>query len=305
MTVQSKEVTVALTNGVKPGISLPQAFTSTRVSVEYFADQALETPATPSAGTLLFESSDAKGGGTGWVKMRDGRVQAADVDTYPRPFTDKPAYYLRVTPEDVVGADYARLTIWQDESMAADPIDLEAYGGSVAINTQDRVLANIVRGKQFFIRAAWPLADPIPALETRKIHFQVGDSPVWVFLRIFEYIGEELVLRLFASPSGVTGGTPVTISNWNTVNPQTSVGTVTKDVSTTDDGVEVIEPEYFFGGDTVAARSVTSIPENRQRAIPANSDFILSITNNNGQDARCQYFLDWYEGELDLPLPLT
>lgn len=302
MTVQSKEVVVALTNGVKPAISLPQAFTSTRVSVEYFADQALETPATPSAGTLLFESSDAKGGGTGWTKMRNGRIEATDVDTYPRPFTDKPAYHLRVTPEDVVGADYARLTVWQDEAMAADPVEPGVYEGTRALVTQDFASANIKLGKQFFVRTAYPLADPIPGLATRKIHLVVGDSPVLVFLRIFDYVGEELELNLFAAPQGVTGGTAVTVSNWNTVDPQPSVVTVTKDVSTTDDGIPVIEPEYFFGGDTVSARSNSSIPEHRQRVIPANSEFLLTITNNNGQDARCQYFLDWYEGELDLPL---
>lgn len=177
-------------------------------------------------------------------------------------------------------------------------LDERVYGGSMAINTQDTTAANILQGKQFFLRTAYPMDNPIPALETRKIHLTVGDSPVLVFLRIFEYIGEELVLRLFASPQGVTGGTPITISNWNTVNPQTSVSTATKDVTTTDDGIEIIEPEYFFGGETVSSRSVTSIPENRNRVIPANSDFILAITNNNGQSARCQYFLDWYEGDL-------
>jgi hypothetical protein len=38
------------------------------------------------------------------------------------------------------------------------------------------------------------------------------------------------------------------------------------------------------------------------RILPANTEFAVVITNTGAGNARVQYFLDFYEGEPDLPL---
>lgn len=163
--------------------------------------------------------------------------------------------------------------------------------------------SNVKRGLEFYFRAAYPTADPIVGATPRKILFQTGSKSVLVKLRVFEYVGEELQIELFANPTGVTGGTAVTPSNWNRINPQASTVTVTKDVATTTDGTTFeSQPEYFFGASTQPSRDVASIPQGRERVLPPNTDFLVVITNNDGEaSARCQYFLDWYEGEPDIP----
>lgn len=175
------------------------------------------------------------------------------------------------------------------------------FDGLRALVVQPYSEANVKRGLQFYTRIAYPLADPIAGGTTRKLYFKLGAKPVIVKLREFEYVGEELQIELFANPSGVTGGTPRTPSNWNRVDPQPTTVQVLKDVTTTDDGTPLDdEPEYFFGSALAFNRDANSIPQGRERVLPAGGEFIVAISNTNSQAARCQYFLDWYEGETDL-----
>ena len=175
------------------------------------------------------------------------------------------------------------------------------FDGVRALVVQPYSEANVKRGLQFYTRIAYPTADPIAGGTTRKIYFKLGAKPILVKLREFEYIGEELQIQIFANPTGVTGGTPRTPANWNRQDPQPTTVQILKDVTTTDDGTPLDdEPEYFFGSQSQPNRDLNSIPQGRERVIPAGGEFIVAITNNNGQNARCQYFLDWYEGDTDL-----
>lgn len=304
MSVQYKTVVIALTNGPKDKISLPQAFTSTRVSIEYFSDEGLQTPAAPSSGTVLFESSDASSGDVGWTKMRNGRIRAPEIDAYPRPFTDKPAYWVRVTPEDVVGANYARLTVWQDAAAAADPIEPEVYEGTKALITQPYTEANIKRGLQYYFRASWPLADSIPAGASRYLRFDIGAKPLIVKLREMHYVAEEIELTIYTGPT-TTGGTPITPTNWNQrlASAPASTLTITKSPSVSTEGTPLDEePEYFFGGGAAGQRDSNSIPQGRERLLAENTSYLLEFRNSGTGSARLEYFLDWFEGEPDLPL---
>lgn len=173
--------------------------------------------------------------------------------------------------------------------------------GVKAYVVQPYTEANVKRGLQYYVRMAWPLDDPIAGNTSRKILFQTGAKQVLVKRREFNYVGEELQIELFEGPSGVTGGTAFPVNNWNEVSPVPSTVTVTKNVSTTDDGTPLeSEPEYFFGSTTGFNRQPASIPIGRERIIPPNSTFLVVISNNNGADARCQYFLDFYEGDTDI-----
>lgn len=179
----------------------------------------------------------------------------------------------------------------------------EMAAGQQAITIQPYTEINVKRGLEFYFRASYPAANPIPASGVRKIYFATGDSTVLVKLRIFDYVGQELQIQIFEAPTGVTGGTPIVPSNWNRVNPQPSTVTITKDVTAATDGAPFDpEPDYFFGAATAPARDVSSIPSGRERVLSPNTEYLVVITNNDASaGARCQYFLDWYEGEPDLP----
>lgn len=180
-------------------------------------------------------------------------------------------------------------------------IDDGLLKGSNGIVVQPFTEANIKRGVQYFLRTAYPNSDPIAGETSRKLLLETGSQPVLVKLRVFEYIGEELRISLYANPTVTDNGSPIQVSNWNAVNPVPNTATARKDVTTSDDGTLLGEPEYFFGGPTGLLRDAYSIPEGRERVIPANSSFLVVIENLDIGNARCQYFLDWYEGGTDIP----
>lgn len=178
-----------------------------------------------------------------------------------------------------------------------------AFVGLRALTIQPYTEANVKNGVQYYARAAWPLTDTIAAGSTRKVFVTTGAKQVVVKLRDFQYVAEELVLRIFRTPTGVTGGTPLVIHNYNGVNPVATTLTATKNVTTITDGVEFdgTDPEYFFGSTNAPQRSSNSIPQGRERVLPPNTTFLVTIQNTGTGVARAQYFLDWYEGGTDLP----
>lgn len=181
--------------------------------------------------------------------------------------------------------------------------DSRIIDGNKAITTQPFTELNVKTGSQFYARASWPLADTILAGTTRKIHFIVGDSTILVKVRFFSYIAEELELQIFQGPTGVTGGSPIQISNWNAINPNVSVVSASKNVSTTSDGTPIQDPEFFFGSSATGQRIQESIPENIERVIPGNTEYLVTITNNSAGVARVEYGLTWYEGVLSTEVP--
>lgn len=211
---------------------------------------------------------------------------------------DGPIGQARISFAGVTGA--AQATVWlvpQDH-----PAGL--FTGLAAITTQPYTEANVKNGVQFYGRAVWDTADSIVAGTTRKLWFKTGAKPVIVKLRDLQYVCEELVIRLFRAPTGVTGGTDLVIHNYNGINPVASTVVAKKNVTTTTDGVEFDsgDSETLFGAQTTAQRSAASIPQGRERILPANTEFLVTFTNAGTGAARVQYFLDWYEGGTDLPL---
>lgn len=127
--------------------------------------------------------------------------------------------------------------------------------------------------------------------------------PVLIKLRVLDYVGEELSLSLFEGATGVTGGTAIPVRNYNRRNPVASTVTVTKNVTTTSDGTAIDDPEFFYGSGSAPQRAAVSIPSGRERILLPNTSYIVSIAATAALgNARVQYFIDWYEGETDLPL---
>ena len=181
--------------------------------------------------------------------------------------------------------------------------DPRVIDGTKAFTFQPFSELNVKKGVEFYLRIAWPNGNDITAGATKKIHFLTGSKTVLAKLRIVEYVGEEFRINVYKNPTGVTGGTPVIVSNWNGQNPVATTVTVTRDVSTTDDGEQIEEPEFVFGASATAGRDLNAIPQGRERVLEKNTGYIVAITNTSNSASRFQYFLDFYEGEISTNIP--
>lgn len=212
---------------------------------------------------------------------------------------DDPVAVIRVTFTGLVGGVAPRL--WVEQRELPDGL----FAGNAGMIMQPYTEMNVKRGVQFFARAAWPNASPIGAGATVKMHLVTGSKPILLKLRELTFTAEELVLRLYANPTGVAAGTDLTIKNYNQVNPvATTVTTAKKNVTTVSDGTELEpnDPEYFYGANAASGRVQSQSPIGLERVIGPNSSLLVTLTNTTAQAARAQYFLTWYEGEPDLPL---
>lgn len=210
---------------------------------------------------------------------------------------------VRVDLTGVSGYTAYQVVIWRGDSPQTLIPD-GAFTGLRAITVQPYTEANVKNGVQYNIRAVWPMADTIAAGTSRKLFFQTTSKPVIVKLRELQYLAEELKIELFQTPTGVSGGTPLTVHNYNGVSPVATTVVATKNVTTITNGAQfdAADPEYFFGSANAPQRQSSSIPQGRERILPANSTFLVMISNTGTGEARAQYFLDFYEGNTDLPL---
>ena len=199
----------------------------------------------------------------------------------------------------------AYVRVWRGDD-ARSGIPSGAFSGSRALTVQFYPEANVKNGLQFNLRAVWPIADPVATGTTRKIWFKTNAKPVIIKLREFQYIAEEIKLELFQGPTGVSGGTDLLIHNYNGVNPVATTVQAKKNVTITNNGTQFdgSDAEYFFGSANDPQRqSATAFPTGRERILPANTEFAIVITNTGTGSARIQYYLDFFEGGTDLPLP--
>jgi len=250
---------------------------------------------TPSSGAVTVEVMPV--GGTTWQAL----AKATNLPASGAPYFIRTSGFIsaaRVTFNNLVGA--VSPLLWAQQ--LSFPPGL--YEGLSAITTQPYTEANVKNGLQFYVRAVWPKGGEIPASTTRKIWFSTGPSPIIVKARVFEFDAEELRIDLYANPTGVSGGTAITPRNYNRVNPVAAVSQAKKNVTTVSDGTpfDPDDPEYFFGASNSPQRTPGSILQGRERILPANSEFIVAITNTGASIARAQYFLDYYQGGTDLPL---
>jgi len=249
----------------------------------------------PSAGTVLVEVQLL--GATGWTSLQ--HLNGASITSgFLAARSEGPIANFRLTFTGLVGGTAP--VLWVDTQ--AQPAGL--FAGLAAITTQPYTEANVKNGLQYNLRAAWPLLDPIAAGTTRKIWFKTNAKPVIVKLREVQYLAEELILRLFQSPTGVTLGTDLTIHNYNGINPVATTVNAKKNVTTVSDGTQFdgSDPEYFYGSSNDPQRQSSAIPQGRERILPANTEFLVTIQNSGTGNARVQYYLDFYEGGTDLPL---
>lgn len=248
----------------------------------------------PSAGTVMVERRAP--GQQAWTPLAKGTAKSITGGALSLR-ADGVLGSLRVTFTGLTGG--ADALLWVD----TNPTPQGLFNGLAALTTQPYTEANVKNGVQFYARVAWPTTDPIAANSTRKILFRTGSKPVIIKSRDVLSVAEELSLNLYEGPTGVTGGTAVPVRNYNRVNPVTTTVVMTANVTTTTDGTLFDGPEYFFGSASAPQRSAASIPQGRERILPPLTSFLITITAPAGVGtSRVQYFLDWYEGDSDLPL---
>lgn len=173
---------------------------------------------------------------------------------------------------------------------------------------------NVKNGLQFYIRKSFPNADagrglsPISSGQSVFMTIATTTKTVLAKSRIVNCIGEEFSIEVFDSPVITQGneGDLMTVRNYNRENPQPTTVEFRKNVvvSSGDEGVPFDdEPEYYFGAQATGQRVSNSIPEGRERVLEKNKTYLIKITNTGSGDGRLGYFLDWYEGDPDLPRP--
>lgn len=262
------------------------------------------------AWTLVYDAA-VSGAFTGLVSCLSSDQVVYRVDTVTPAPSDPGIITGNPLPVSLIGPQ--RLYARAPDGSAALVLDLNTglfgmpsglFEGLRAITVQPYTEANVKNGLQFYIRAVWPKGGEIPAGATRKIWFNTGPSPIIVKARVFEFDAEELRIDLFSGPTGVTDGTTITPRNYNRVSGFAAVSQAKKNVTTVSDGTpfDPDDPEYFFGASNSPQRTPGSILQGRERILPANTEFIVAITNTGASIARCQYFLDYYQGGTDLPL---
>lgn len=199
----------------------------------------------------------------------------------------------------------AYLRVWRGDD-ASSGIPSGAFSGTRALTVQFYPEANVKNGLQYNLRAVWPIADSIASGTSRKVWFKTTTKPVIIKIRDFQYVAEELKIELFQGPTGVSGGTVLGIHNYNGVNPVATTVQAKKNVTITSNGTQFDhdDPEYFFGSANDPQRqSATAFPLGRERILPANTEFAVVISNTGTGVGRVQYYLDFFEGGTDLPLP--
>ena len=174
------------------------------------------------------------------------------------------------------------------------PIGL--YQGLEATPTQNYTEINSKKGEQQYIQLALALT----AGTTTKIAFTTGSKPVLIKQRDFTARGEQVSIQIFKAPTGVTGGTPVTVQNFNDRNPVTGSVVVTSGVTTTTNGVSWGDPQTLYGVNQQSQRVGQIISSGAERVLAANKTYLIVITNGTG-DSTCEYFLSFREGDTDYP----
>lgn len=249
----------------------------------------------PTGGTV---TAEYRLSGGDWQPV--AHVQGYDATEQVIPFRlDGPVAAVRLSLSGLSGASSASLIV--DRQFM--PVD--SFNGLAAIVTQPYTEANVKNGLEYYIRSVWPLTDTIASGATRKIYIETGSKALILKLREIAFVAEELMVRIFHSPEGVTGGTALTVHNYNRVNPiATTIADARKNVSTTSDGTEFnnSDPEYYFGASQQNMRAAGAFPDGRERILPDNTGYIISIQNTGSGTARANLLLDWYEGIPDLPL---
>ncbi len=174
--------------------------------------------------------------------------------------------------------------------------------GTRAITTQSYNEANVKLGHQYFTRAAFPGSDPIANGTSRYLYFKVGSVPAAIKSRTIQFAGEEVAVRTYVAPTGVTGGTDLTVGAFNGTLANNAETTFKQDPTFATKGTEIVTtPEYLFGATQQRQVDGSSIPFGREFIFAPGTEILVELQNVGSGSVRLSYFTDFYEGGFDLP----
>jgi hypothetical protein len=209
---------------------------------------------------------------------------------------------FRITVSGVSDGDDMDMIVQSSDSWIGPGNPDGLFDGDRTTTVQSLADAATKDSRCFYVREAWPLANPIPPGESRKLFVQLGAMPVVLIARDLLFKGNEMRVRISAAPTGVTGGTPITRHSLNNANPQpSSIITTTRDVTTATDGTFFGGSDYVFGATAQGQQSGSSTTDLFKRILPANATFLITLENTGAGDAHVQYTLQWMEGVPDTP----
>lgn len=198
------------------------------------------------------------------------------------------------------GATTAEAEIWRRTELQDVGPGAALFSGERALTVQDYLPANIKKGLQFYMQHALP---QLAAAGVYKILFTTGAKKVLIKSREMYGVGQLLSLQLFKLPTVTPAtGTPITVQNFNDVNPVASTVTIRGGVTAPANGTSWGDPQRLFGANSAGQRTGSGLGPGGERVLKANSTYLIVISNPDTGVADVDYFLSWYEGAPDLPL---
>lgn len=277
--------------------NLPMANGATVVPLNDGAVGQIElqfTGSAPSAGTLKVEGL-AWSNGTYYTIGGGSAVNLTALASGPIRLSDYGHFSaLRLTFSGVTGAT-GSLTGAAASMMVSVP-DL-VFLGYRAMVTQGYEEANTKNGTQFYTQIALPA---FSGGGTYNIVLQTGALPVLIKNRSVYSDSASLSVQLFKAPTGVSGGTAVTIQNYNDINPVATTVTVTKGATVTGTGTAWGDPQHIYNSGAAGQRVASNLGPNGDRVLAPNKAYLVQIINASGA-ANVDFFATWYEGQPDLP----
>ena len=172
--------------------------------------------------------------------------------------------------------------------------------GQRALNVQTFAESASKIGNAFYLQYMLPT---LAASATNKIVFTTGANPVVVNDREFYVFGASVSIQLFKQPTGISGGTALTVQNYNDINPAVSTVAVKALATVSANGTSWGDPVHVYNSSTGAtgSRAGQMLNPNGGRVLKANSTYLVVITNNDVATAQADYYLSWTEGVPDLP----
>lgn len=185
-------------------------------------------------------------------------------------------------------------------SQATGLPDYAATGGR-AINTQSYTESNTKLGTQFYFQF---YNASLAAGGTYNIVFTVGSKIVLVKNRTLYTNCVNMAVQLFKAPTGVSGGTPIAVQNYNDINPVAATANVLGGAAVTGNGTSWGSPAHIWNASAngQGQQSGSGLAPLGDRVLLPGKAYLIQIVNNDLVNAApFDYFLTWFEGTPDLP----
>lgn len=178
-------------------------------------------------------------------------------------------------------------------------IPTQAFLGLRALNVQSYTESNVKLGLQYEYSAH---NATLGGGGVSNLILITGSKPVIIKDRQIGCTGAGVTARVYKDPT-YTGGTAGTIFNLRQDGlavPTTCQLKVAPTVTAV--GTEIAAPTYVVGsGNGPLSNAGTFSSRGLERILPANTTFLLQITNRDNGSIQLGTYVTWYEGTPDLP----